>query len=359
MDALREQRLDFYDVAANRPGPDGSGTAATGSGSTPMPPATGATGSSPASPATVGTGADTLVLALSERASQGDAQFTVTVDGKPVGPAQSVTAVHGQGQPEAFTFKGDWGTGGSHTVGISFSNPVAGSTADMSRSLYLDSASYDGHPVQGSTQVTGGSPVTFSLTPGTPQPAPADTSGTQPGTLTVTDGSGGSTTVPLIASGSHADHPSATSTIRQAVSNGVDTITSSGSVKGEAATLGAGPQKLVLVNPRAMVLTGGSGADTVTADTGLNRFVAGSGSLDVTGGSDATGYVLHAGSGSLVVEDFDLDKGDTLTVDKSLQGALAQAPDGHGGTLLSFGAKQGSVDLVNHASLSPSNIAFI
>ena len=78
-----------------------------------------------------------------------------------------------------------------------------------------------------------------------------------------------------------------------------------------------------------------------------------------TGGSDATDYLLHAGSGSLVVEDFDLDKGDTLTVDKSLQGALAQAPDGHGGTLLSFGAKQGSVDLVNHASLSPSNIAFI
>ena len=35
------------------------------------------------------------------------------------------------------------------------------------------------------------------------------------------------------------------------------------------------------------------------------------------------------------------------------------APDGHGGTLLTFGAKQGSIDLINHASVSPSAIRFI
>jgi len=309
----------------------------------PSPAGTGPSGSA-TPPAPVGTGADTLVLALSETAAQGDAQFTLTIDGEPVGAAQSVTAAHGQGQPEAFAFKGDWGSG-SHTVGVSFANPASGSTADLARSLYLDSASYDGIPVQGSTQVTGSGPVTFALTP--------------TDTLMVTDNDGSSAAVPLVASGPQTDHPSGASTVQQAASNGTDTITSSGSVKGEALTLGAGTRKLVLVNPRAMVLTGGSGADTVTADSGANRFAAGTGSLDVTGGPGAAAYVLHAGSGLLTVENFDAGKGDTLTVDKALQGALTQASDGHGGTLLGFGVKQGSIELTNHAALSPSNIAFI
>ena len=368
---------------ATPPAP-GVGTAATGSGSTastvsgnnPAAPATGTTNtgsagfagasapsktsSGAASPVTVGTVPDTLMLTLSKDAgSQGDARFQLTVDGKTVGPAQSVTALHGTGQPEAFNYKGDWGTG-SHSVGISFSNPGAGSAADPTRTLYLDSASYDGTPVQGSAQVTGGSPVTFTLPPNLPTAsAPADTSGSPSGTLTVTDSSGSSAAVPLIASGSQTDHPSATSTVQQVASDGANTVTSSGSIKGEAATLGSGAQKLVLVNPRQMVLTGGSGADTVTAANGLNQVVAGSGSLDVTGGSNATNYVLHAGSGSLTIENFDAGKGDTLTVDKALQGALSQASDDHGGTLLGFGVKQGSIELINHAALSPSNIAFI
>jgi len=299
---------------------------------------------SSATPALVGTGADTLVLAVSETAAQGDAQFTLTIDGKPVGAAQSVTAAHGQGQPEAFAFKGAWGTG-SHTVGVRFANPAAGSTVDLARSLYLDSASYDGTPVQGSVQVTGSDPVTFALTPSD--------------TLAVTDNDGSSAAVPLAASGLQTDHPSGTSTVQQAAGNGTDTITSSGNVRGEALALGGGTRKLVLVNPRAMVLTGGSGADTVTADNGANQFVAGSGSLDVTGGPGAAAYVLHAGGGSLTVEDFDPGKGDTLTVDQALQGVLVQASDGHGGTLLAFGAKQGSIDLINHATVSPSAIHFI
>jgi len=326
--------------------PQAGATSQAGSGGSPTPPATGATPGIGATPAPVGTGADTLVLALSETAAQGDAQFTLTIDGKPVSAAQGVTAVHGQGQPEAFTFKGDWGAG-PHTAGVSFANAPAGSTADLARSLYLDSASYDGALVQGSAPVTGGSPVTFALVPA--------------GTLAVTDNDGSSATVPLVASGSRTDHPTGTSTVQQAAGGGTDTITSSGSVKGETLSLGAGVQKLVLVlvNPRALVVMGGSGTDTVMADGGANQFVAGSGSLDVTGGPGAAAYVLHAGGGRLTVEDFDPAKGDTLTADKALQGALVQASDGHGGTLLAFGGKQGSIDLISHASVSPSSIRFI
>ena len=186
--------------------------------------------------------------------------------------------------------------------------------------------------------------------------------------LTVTDGDGSSASVPLIASGSHTDHPAGTSTVQQTAGGGTDTLTTSGNAKGEALTLGAGARKLVLVNPRGMVLTGGSGADTVTADSGANEFVAGTGSLDVTGGPGAAAYVLHAGGGTLTVESrkslsdfagFDPAKGDTLAADELLQGTLAQASDGHGGTLLSFGAGAGTVDLISHAALDQSSIRFV
>jgi len=335
--------------ATAAPAPSGQPTAtgqpaAAGSGAGPGPGVT---------PPVVGTGADTLVLTMSETAYQGDAQFTVTVDGKAAGPAQSVTAAHGQGQPESFTYKGNWGTG-AHTVGIAFSNPAT-EAAGQARQLYLDSASLDGIQAQGATMVSAGKPVNFSLTP----PAQGTGSAAPAGTMTVTDNGGGTGTVTLIGSGSHTDHPSGTSTVTQTVSNGTDTIEVAGTAKGEALSLGAGQQKIVLVNPRAMVLTGGSGTDTVSADTGANTYVAGTGSLTVTGGSDASGYVLHAGSGQMSVDDFNFGKGDTLTVDKSLQGALKQAGDGHGGTLLTFGAGQGSIDLIHHASVNQSDLRFI
>ena len=162
------------------PSGTGSGTAAAGT----TPPGTSSGGS--ATPAPVGMDADTLVLDLSETAAGGDAQFTLTVDGKPVGAAQGVTAAHGRGQTEAFTFKGDWGSG-PHTVGVNFANPPVGSTADLARSLYLDSASFDGTLAEANMQVTGTGPVTFTLTPGATSPAPAGAAGTVADTLAVTD----------------------------------------------------------------------------------------------------------------------------------------------------------------------------
>ena len=351
--ALYKNGTVTFGTTPDQPASAGTGSGTAAAGTTPADASSGG-GSTPA---VVGTGADTLVLDMSETAAGGDAQFTLTVDGKPVGAAQGVTAAHGQGQTEVFAFKGDWGSG-SHTVGVNFANPPAGSTADLARSLYLDSATLDGTPVAANVQVTGNGPVTFTLAPGGTSPASAGAAGTPADTLAVTDKDGSSGSVPLIASGSHTDHPAGTSTVQQTVSGGTDTITTSGSAKAEALALGAGTRKLVLVNPRAMVLTGGPGADTVTAD-GANEFVAGTGSLDVTSGPDAAAYLLHTGSGPLTIGDFDPGKGDTLAVDKALGGALAQASDGHGGTLLTFGAKQGSIDLINHASVSPSSIRFI
>jgi len=89
---------------------------------------------------------------------------------------------------------------------------------------------------------------------------------------------------------------------------------------------------------------------------GNNKFVAGAGSMDVTGGAGQDAYVFHAGSGSLTVEDFSLAKGDTLTIDKSLQGVLHQASDGMGGTMLAFGSAGQYVDLHGLAALPASGI---
>ena len=60
--------------------------------------------------------------------------------------------------------------------------------------------------------------------------------------------------------------------------------------------------------------------------------------LDVTGGTGKDAYVFHTNSGFLGIEDFSIAEGDTLTIDKALQGALQQTPDGQGGTILAFGA---------------------
>ena len=58
----------------------------------------------------------------------------------------------------------------------------------------------------------------------------------------------------------------------------------------------------------------------------------------MTGGGGKDAYVFPANSGLLTIEDFPTAKGDTLTVDKALQGAMQQTSDGQGGTMLTFGA---------------------
>ena len=129
-------------------------------------------------------------------------------------------------------------------------------------------------------------------------------------------------------------------------------------VSGETISLGVGTQTMGFLPPNFTVL-GGSGTDTVTAEDGTNQFVAGTASLTVTGGSGASDFILHAGSGEMIIEDFNFAKGDALTVDKALQASFSQASDNHGGTMLSFGAGQGSVDLVNHAAISASSVHFV
>ncbi len=89
------------------------------------------------------TGASPLVLQLSEDAYGGDAQFTVAVDGKQLGAAQSVTASHAAGAVQNFAFAQAMAAG-THDVAVSFLNDAWGGTAATDRNLYVQAIDANG-----------------------------------------------------------------------------------------------------------------------------------------------------------------------------------------------------------------------
>ena len=92
----------------------------------------------PPAPVTTGSGSDTLVLSISEDAyangdgtsdANGDAAFTVSVDGKQLAGTFFATAPHSAGASQNFTFKGDWAPG-AHAVTVNFLNDAWGGTRE-------------------------------------------------------------------------------------------------------------------------------------------------------------------------------------------------------------------------------------
>jgi beta-glucanase (GH16 family)/uncharacterized protein with FMN-binding domain len=91
------------------------------------------------------TGSDQIVLRVSEDAWNGDAKFTVTVDGKQVGDVQTVTASHAAGQWQTITLNGAVGSG-PHTVAVNFINDAWGAG---DRNMYVQSVSLNGETIAG------------------------------------------------------------------------------------------------------------------------------------------------------------------------------------------------------------------
>lgn len=87
--------------------------------------------------------ADTLKLMMSEDAYQGDAQFIVSVDGKQIGGAQVVKAVHSANQTQPFVIQGSFSSG-THTVVVTFTNDAWGGTPQTDRNLWVDGATLNG-----------------------------------------------------------------------------------------------------------------------------------------------------------------------------------------------------------------------
>src|SRR5262249_17388791 len=113
---------------------------------------------------TLGTGPDSLVLKISQDAFQGSAQYTVSVDGKPIGGVITASALHASGQHDTVTVHGTF-TAGAHTVTVNFLNDLYQGTPDTDRNLYVDSVSINGTGVAGaSAALLSAGPQNFGFT---------------------------------------------------------------------------------------------------------------------------------------------------------------------------------------------------
>ncbi len=118
--------------------------------------------------------AGTLLVNVSEDAYQGDAQFTVAVDGKQAGGTYAATASHAAGQSAAVAVAGSYAVG-QHSVVVTFINDVYGGPG-LDRNLYLNSVSLNGatQTVNAGLYSSGASStVTIGAAPSPPAPTPA------------------------------------------------------------------------------------------------------------------------------------------------------------------------------------------
>ncbi|WP_244914120.1 carbohydrate-binding domain-containing protein [Methylobacterium frigidaeris] len=112
------------------------------------PPATTPSTGGTAQPSvSLGSGSDQLLLKISQDAYNGNAQYTISVDGKQIGGVQTAKSLHSAGQSDLISVRGDWGQG-DHDVAIKFLNDAWGGSDAKDRNLYVDSATYDGQNVQ-------------------------------------------------------------------------------------------------------------------------------------------------------------------------------------------------------------------
>ena len=153
------------------------------------PPAPATTPAAAGVATTIGSGADSFTLLLSEDAYQGDAQYTVSVDGTQVGGTLTAHATHGSGQDDSVTVQGNW-SAGPHSVSVNFLNDLYAGTPTTDRNLYLDGASYHGNAISGATAaLLSSGPASFGFTASPPSSTP----------VTTTIGSGTETLVLLLS----------------------------------------------------------------------------------------------------------------------------------------------------------------
>jgi beta-glucanase (GH16 family) len=196
----------------------------------------------------VGSGSDNVVLQMSEQAYNGDAQFTVSVDGKQIGGVQTVTASHWDLNSQTFEFQGDFGLG-KHTVSVDFLNDAYDGT-NHDRNLYVDSVSYDGNPSSGHPSLYYGGSESIAVASAT----------------TYNPGSSGGTYTTI----------------------GDDTV------------IGGSGAVTVNANGPETDVAGGTGTLTFVGDTGADTVSAGAGTASITGNDDTLTFIAGTGSASIV-----------------------------------------------------------
>ena len=108
-----------------------------------------------------------VTVNLSEDAYAGNAECTVSIDGKQVGGLQTITALHAQGHYDALTFAGAFGAG-SQAVAVTFVNDAYGGSPSLDRNLYVNSVAVNG-TVLGGTSASLYSNGTAAFTVASPQ----------------------------------------------------------------------------------------------------------------------------------------------------------------------------------------------
>ncbi len=114
-------------------------------------------------------GPDTLDLSVSEDAWQGDAQFTIAVNGQTLSGVYTATASHAAGATQDVSVSGNWGPG-PITAGVSFINDAYGGSSSTDRNLYVDRASYDGQALAGAPATLDSNGTANLATPVVAQP---------------------------------------------------------------------------------------------------------------------------------------------------------------------------------------------
>jgi beta-glucanase (GH16 family) len=125
---------------------------------------------------TIGAGSDSLVLRISQDAYQGNAQYTISVDGKQIGGVLTARALHSAGASDTVTVKGEWAAG-PHSVSVRFLNDAWGGSSAADRNLHVDGISYNGAEVAAASArlgVTGSKSFSFTEA-ASPPPPPSET----------------------------------------------------------------------------------------------------------------------------------------------------------------------------------------
>ena len=107
---------------------------------------------SPTATVDVGSGSDTIALEVSEDFFEGNAQFTVDVDGQQIGGVETATAQDKLGQTQTFRIHGNF-LASSQAVTVHFLNDDYAGTPSTDRNLYVLSASENGAVISGSELV--------------------------------------------------------------------------------------------------------------------------------------------------------------------------------------------------------------
>ena len=255
-------------------------------------------------PQTVQVGAaDTLTLGLSEDAYQGDAQFTVSVDGVQVGGTRTVSASHIAGQSQLLSLTGDWGLG-QHTIAVNFLNDAYGGNSAADRNLYVTSASYDGNLVTENIAQLKDGATPFTVTSAN----------------TYNPGANGGSINTL----------------------GADTV-SAGS--GFVTVSANGPSSSVTGSTGGVSFIGHTGNDTVVAGSGSMTLVGGGDTLNFTAGSGTS--VISEGSGNEIYNIVNGRAGNTLDIQNFNSSLDKIHLSGYAGTgVLSQQSSNGSSQIV-------------